>query len=119
VEPRLKLWIERDGLLALSDYRVRLLAYVAETGSLSRAAALMRLSYRRAWGKIKEIEENLGVSLVVSEAGGAGGGHTRLTAEGARLVAQYEDFHARMEAALTREYAAAFDPASPPRVPPE
>lgn len=108
VKPKLKLWIERDGRLALSDYRVRLLLHVRETGSLARAASRMRLSYRRAWGKIKELEQNLGLALVTSETGGLGGGHTRLTAEGDRLVAQYQDFQQRMERALEREYAAAF-----------
>lgn len=108
MEPRLKLWIERDGRLALSDYRVRLLAYVHETGSLAQAAARMGLSYRRAWGKIKEIEQNLGAALVTSEAGGAGGGRTELTPAGEELVARYQDFHARMERALAREYATAF-----------
>ncbi len=108
VEPRLKLWIERDGRIALSDYRVRLLQHVRETGSLAQAAGRMRLSYRRAWGKIKELEHNLGVPLVASETGGVGGGHTRLTPEGEDLVARYEDFRSRMERALEREYAAAF-----------
>jgi molybdate transport system regulatory protein len=108
MEPCIKLWIERDGRLALSDYRVRLLAHVRETGSLAQAAARMRLSYRRAWGKIKEIEQNLGVALVTSEAGGVGGGHTRLTPEGERLVALYQEFQARMHQALAREFAAVF-----------
>lgn len=108
MEPRLKLWIERDGRITLSDYRVRLLTHIRETGSLARAASLMGLSYRRAWGKIKELEANLGTALVESETGGAGGGHTRLTPEGDDLVARYADFRRRMERALEREYAAAF-----------
>ena len=64
MEPKSKLWIEKDGKLALSDYRVRLLKLIDETGSLSDAASQMQLSYRRAWGKVKEIEANLGLRLV-------------------------------------------------------
>ncbi|MBI2762068.1 MAG: LysR family transcriptional regulator [Chloroflexi bacterium] len=108
MEPRLKLWLEQDGRIALSEYRVRLLMHVRDTGSLSQAATLMRLSYRRAWGKVKELEENLGVPLVESEAGGAGGGHTRLTVEGELLVRRYEEFRDRMQRALEREFAASF-----------
>ena len=104
----MKLWLEHDGRIGLSDYRVRLLELVRDTGSLSDAAAQMRLSYRRAWGKVKELEHNLGIALVQSEAGGAGGGHTRLTAEGEALVARFLDFRDRMEQALAREYAASF-----------
>lgn len=100
ITPRQKLWLERDGRLVMSDYRLRLLLLVEETGSLARAAAAMGLSYRRAWGKVKELEANLGLALVQSEVGGAGGGHTALTGEGAALVRAYQRFQERLAAAL-------------------
>ncbi len=106
--PRIKLWIEREGMLALSDYRVQLLEHIAETGSLAEAAARMKLSYRRAWGKIKEIERNLGLPLVESEVGGARGGRSRLTPEGVRLVALYRRFQEAMQRDLLREFDATF-----------
>jgi len=108
--PRQKLWLERDGRIALSDYRVRLLELVAERGSLAAAAEAMGLSYRRAWGKIKELEANLGVRLVASEVGGAGGGHTRLTPLGEEFVAAYRRFQRRLEAALGEAFAAELEP---------
>ena len=97
MEPRVKLWVEQDGKLVLSDYRVRLLEFIEETGSLSEAAQRMQLSYRRAWGKVREIEQNLGIKLVESAAGGAGGGGSRLTDEGRRLVALFERFRQATE----------------------
>ena len=108
MEPRCKLWIEANGRLALSDYRVRLLRLIEETGSLAQAAGVMGLSYRRAWGKVKEIEANLGVALVESESGGAGGGHTRLTAEGEHWVRRYERFRAAVAVAVAEAYVLAF-----------
>jgi molybdate transport system regulatory protein len=108
VEPKLKLWMEQEGRLVMSEYRLRLLEHVQETGSLAQAASRMRLSYRRAWGKIKELEQNLGVLLVHSETGGAGGGHTTLTPEAADLLARYRDLQERMDRALAQEYEAAF-----------
>ncbi len=68
----------------------------------------MGLSYRRAWGKIKEIERNLGVRLVESEVGGPGGGQTRLTREGQQLLARYRAFRAAAEADMKRDFAEAF-----------
>ncbi|MBI5946820.1 MAG: LysR family transcriptional regulator [Chloroflexi bacterium] len=94
--PRLKLWVESGGRLVMSDYRVRLLELVGESGSLAHAAEQMGLSYRRAWGKVKELEANLGLALVQSEVGGAGGGHTVLSEEGRALVAAYRRFQERM-----------------------
>ena len=108
MEPRSKLWIERDGKIVLSDYRVRLLKLIDETGSLAEAASRMQLSYRRAWGKLKEIEANLGLRLVESAAGGAGGGGSTLTADGRRLIARYEDFRAAAGDAIEREHERAF-----------
>ena len=108
--PRVKLWLEQDGKLVMSDYRVRLLAVVAETNSLAKAASEMKLSYRRAWGKVKEMEENLGYPLVHSEVGGAGGGHTTLTPEGERLVRAYQRLQERLSRAVTEAFAEEFGP---------
>ncbi|MEX2247141.1 MAG: LysR family transcriptional regulator [Dehalococcoidia bacterium] len=108
MEARAKLWVEKDGKLVLSDYRVRLLALIDEAGSLAEAAERMGLSYRRAWGKVREIEENIGAKLVESTAGGAGGGGSRLTAEGRRFVDLYERFRRAMEQDLTREFTRVF-----------
>ena len=108
LEPRIKLWVEKDGRLVLSDYRVQLLRQVAETGSLAEAAQRMGLSYRRAWGKVREIEQNLGVKLVHSEVGGAGGGGSSLTPQGERLVALYSRFRKAMESDLGKEFQEVF-----------
>ena len=108
MQPRAKVWIEEDGKLVLSDYRVRLLSLIGETGSLADAAAQMQLSYRRAWGKVREIEQNLGVKLVESAAGGAGGGGSTLTADGARLIAMYQRFREATERDLAAEFKQAF-----------
>lgn len=94
----------------MSDYRVRLLELIGEHGSLARAAEAMGLSYRRAWGKVKELEANLGLQLISSTVGGAGGGHTRLTPAGAALVAGYRRFQARMEEALLGAFTAELEP---------
>lgn len=108
LEPRIKLWVEKDGALVLSDYRVQLLQHIGETGSLAEAAQQMGLSYRRAWGKVREIERNLGVTLVQSETGGAGGGGSHLTRQGERLVALYQRFKQLMETDLGKEFKEVF-----------
>lgn len=109
MEPRSKVWLEKDGKLALSDYRVRLLRLIDETGSLSDAAAAMDLSYRRAWGKLREIEQNLGVKLVDTAVGGAGGGGSRLTVEGRLLIDRFERFRVAAEDDLARAYGRTFE----------
>jgi molybdate transport system regulatory protein len=110
MEPRLKVWVESDqGRIVLSDYRVRLLEAVAASGSLAEAASQMGLSYRRAWGKIREIETNLGFKLVESVVGGSGGGSSRLTGDGERLVRQFRDFRRSITREAARQFAASFE----------
>ena len=105
---RLKVWVEENEGLVLSDYRARMLELIDETGSLADAAARLGISYRRAWGKLKEIEANLGVKLVESTAGGSGGGHTRLTGAGRDMVERYNRFRARLSALAEREFEECF-----------
>ncbi|MCH8161050.1 MAG: LysR family transcriptional regulator [Chloroflexi bacterium] len=102
LEPRIKLWVEKDGHLVLSDYRVRILQLVEETGSLAEAAERLGLSYRRVWGKVREIERNLGLSLVESEVGGAGGGSSSLTEDGQRLIALYQILLSKVDHSFSR-----------------
>jgi molybdate transport system regulatory protein len=108
VEPRAKLWLEKDGRIVLSEYRVRLLQLIEDTGSLTDAAAEMGLSYRRAWGKVREIEQNIGLKLVESAAGGAGGGGSRLTPAGRRLVERFGRYSERARSDLQRAFNAEF-----------
>ncbi len=108
MQPRVKLWVEKDGLLVFSDYRAELLDHIAKTGSISGGAERMGLSYRRAWGKIKEIEHNLGVRLVWSEVGGLGGGRTKLSPEGEELLARYRAFRAAAKSHVKRDFVEAF-----------
>ena len=86
---RAKVWVERDRRVLLSEWRVELLEAVDELGSLARAAERLGVPYRTAWDKIKEVEEGLGVRLLVTESGGADGGGSRLTSEAKDLVRRF------------------------------
>lgn len=109
LEPRVKLWWEKDGKLVFSDYRAHLLKSIRETGSLAVAAERMGLSYRRAWGKIREIEDNLGEALVESRRGGASGGRSKLTPLGDTLLSEFEKQLEAATAAVGARVAAADD----------
>lgn len=106
--PRAKVWLERGGRIVFSDYRARLLEHIVESGSLAEAAQQMGLSYRRAWGKVREMEQNLGVALVRGHPGGRGGGRTELTPTGQRLLELYRRFREAAAGELEREFAAIF-----------
>ncbi|MCL4459039.1 MAG: LysR family transcriptional regulator [Chloroflexi bacterium] len=108
MEPRSKFWIEKDGELVLSDWRVELLEAIEETGSLSRAAERVGVAYRRAWGKIKEMEGRLGVKMIVAQSGGLGGGGTHLTPEAKDYIRRYRRFRAGLKNMVDKRFEEAF-----------
>ncbi len=109
LEPRAKLWLERDGLIALSEWRVALLEAVEATGSLARAAEQLDVPYRTAIYKLREIERNLGVRLLATQSGGAEGGGSRLTPEAREYIRRWRAFSADLDAWVAARYRAAFD----------
>lgn len=92
MQARANFWIEEAGQVVLSSWRVKLLEAVAETGSISAAAAKMGISYRRAWDKIHESEERLGIKLVDTQTGGVGGGGSELTAAAQDYIQRFHEF---------------------------
>ena len=54
--------------------KFNLLFAIRDQGSLIQAAQKMKISYRKAWGNIREIEQQLGFQLVQKERGGKNGG---------------------------------------------
>ncbi len=104
-----KCWVELDGALVLSDWRVDLLMAVDQLGSLAAAAARFDVAYRVAWGKIKEIETRLGYPLLQAHSGGTGGGGTQLTPAGRDLVDRYNRFRAGLPGLIEQRFAAEFD----------
>jgi molybdate transport system regulatory protein len=105
---RSKCWVEVDGALVLSDWRVDLLSAVDELGSLTAAAERFDVAYRVAWGKIKEIEARLGYPLLEARSGGVGGGGTRLTPQGRDLVARYNRFRTGLPELIEQRFADEF-----------
>lgn len=92
MEPKFNLWIEHEGVVVLSPWRIRLLEAIDEVGSISSAAQRLNIPYRRAWEKLQEMETGLGVRLVDTTVGGPGGGGARLTDVGRQAIIQFEAF---------------------------
>ena len=101
---RFKIWVEDDDGVILSEWRVRLLEAVEETGSLAKAAAVVGVPYRTAWERVREIEAALGETMLVSESGGATGGGSRLTPAGLDLVNRFRQVNAGIEELVRQRF---------------
>jgi molybdate transport repressor ModE-like protein len=117
LRPRAKFWVESQGAIVMSDWRVRFLEAIDETGSITAASARLKIPYRRLWGKLREVEQNLGVQLVETHAGGAAGGGSRLTEAGRDLVRRYAVYRDGLDDALAQRFREAFEgwPGAQPR----
>lgn len=91
---RVHLWFETEKGQVMGLGRVQLLEAVDRLGSLNRAAKAMGMSYRAAWGRIKQSEEILGEALVETAEGHKG---FQLTARGRELAAAFRRFFATVE----------------------
>jgi molybdate transport system regulatory protein len=109
---RSKVWIERQGEVVLSEWRVALLEAIDAHGSLTRAAAALAVPYRTAWERVKATEAELGVRLLESESGGADGGGSRLTPAARDLCRRFRRISGGIQETVSRRFAAEFaDPA--------
>ncbi len=90
VQVRSKVWLQAQGRPVLGPGRRDLLKIIDEQGSIARAARLLKIPYRKAWGQIKAMEDQLGLPLVQKQTGGTGGGGGRLTPEAKDLLSKYE-----------------------------
>jgi molybdate transport system regulatory protein len=109
MQPHYNLWIEVEGEVVLSGWRVELLEAIASEGSITAAADLLKVPYRRAWERINEMEERLGYSLLSTEIGGASGGGAQLTLEAEALILRFHQFADGLDSEIGDRFAQAFD----------
>jgi molybdate transport system regulatory protein len=94
-----RFWLTLDGRNFLGRGRVELLHRIRETGSISKAAKAMKMSYKAAWDAVDAMNAAWGTALVESGPSGS-----RLADDAERLIASFhkaEAKHAAFMAKLT------------------
>ena len=90
-----RIWIEIDGREFLGEGKIRLLKAIDETGSLSKAAKSLEISYKKAWNLMDAVNKTTPKPVIINSIGGKGGGGTELTAYGKSLVGVFDDLNKR------------------------
>lgn len=96
---RYKVWLE-DEKLVFGDGIASVLEMIKELGSINQAAVRLKMSYRQAWGQIKETEERLGIKLLDTKVGGESGGGAQLTEEARNIMQKYRIFRQKVDEAI-------------------
>ncbi|MBI5846915.1 MAG: winged helix-turn-helix domain-containing protein [Nitrospirae bacterium] len=94
MEIKSKLWIEADGKPVFGRGRWFLLEAIGKYGSINQAAKEINISYRKAWGYIKAMEERLGFKLIERQTGGKNGGGAVLTPAARDFLKKYRSMEA-------------------------
>jgi molybdate transport system regulatory protein len=97
------LWIECEGERFLGPGRVELLEHIETTGSISKAAKLMGMSYKKAWQMIDAINTQAAKPFVITQSGGEKGGGSVVTSEAKELIAYHQQLRKRFLEFLDKE----------------
>src|SRR5882757_2161884 len=95
---------------AVGPGKIALLENIGATGSLSEAARRLKMSYRRAWLLLEDLNTSFQQPVAEMSVGGRGGGGASLTAFGTDLVTAYRS----LEAHLRKRAQTAFPPTAVP-----
>lgn len=88
-----RIWIEHENNVLLGEGRVQLLKAINETGSLSKAAKSLNISYKKAWDLIDSVNKSAKKPVTVNSIGGKGGGGAQLTEYGKSLITAFDDIN--------------------------
>ena len=88
-----RIWIESDDNVLLGEGRVHLLKAIQETGSLSKAARSLNISYKKAWQLLDSVNKSAKKPVTINSIGGKGGGGAELTEYGKSLILAFDDIN--------------------------
>jgi molybdate transport system regulatory protein len=106
-EVSVRLRVDFSPECAVGPGKIALLEHIERCGSLSEAARKLKMSYRRAWLLLEDLNTSFQQPVAQMSVGGRGGGGASLTLFGSELVAAYRS----LEAHIARRAQTAF-PAS-------
>ena len=103
--PKLFLRLDLTSRVRLGPGKIRLLETIDREGSISAAGRTLKMSYRRAWLLIDELNSYFREPLVATRLGGSGGGKATVSPLGRSVVRAYRALEEDAERAMRRRSA--------------
>jgi molybdate transport system regulatory protein len=104
-KPQAHIRVDFSESVSIGPGKIGLLEQIERCGSLSAAARELKMSYRRAWLLLTNVNTSFSEPAAELSVGGIEGGGARLTAFGRKLVAEYRDFQGRVDALAQKSFA--------------
>ena len=92
-KPRIRLLLGEH--VALGPGKIELIKAIKESGSISAAAKLMGMSYRRAWNLVDSINQDFSNQIIIASSGGKGGGGAIVTETGLEIIKYYQNIESK------------------------
>lgn len=92
--------------ISIGPGKIDLLKMIAQTHSISAAARVLELPYKRAWLLIDTLNQGFGSPVVLTSSGGKKGGGSRLTLLGQQLIERYEQLEQKINNTVADEIEA-------------
>jgi molybdate transport system regulatory protein len=108
MRPKFKVWIVFEDQVKFGDGRATLLGLIDELGSLKQAVARFGMSYRNAWGYLRDLEKAAGFKLLERGPGGGPRSGTRLTRRGRQFLDRYRQFREAVDRDVSRRFTQRF-----------
>ncbi|HEX7015361.1 MAG TPA: ModE family transcriptional regulator [Cyclobacteriaceae bacterium] len=104
-EIRVRCWVNVDGQRFFGPGPAELLRLIEATGSISRAARTMGMSYKKAWDIVDNLNTRARKAFVIAHKGGQRGGGAQLTDTGRKALVAYEKLAGKIEKIVRAEKA--------------
>lgn len=102
-----KFWVTLGPRTLFGDGKADLLEAVDRLGSLRSAAQSMGMSYRYAWGLLRELDDAAGFSFL-EHSGTGPRANLRLTKKGRRFIDAYRAFRAPLDGMVEKSFRRTF-----------
>lgn len=91
MEVKVKVWIDdNENNLVFGGGKTEVLKYIDQTGSISKAAKIVGMNYKKAWTHIKILEEHIEDELVQTKKGRGEDSGSSLTPKAREIINTYE-----------------------------
>jgi len=88
-----RIWIESEDNVFLGEGRIQLLKAIDDTGSLSKAAKSLHISYKKSWHLLNSVNQSAKQPVTINTIGGKGGGGAQLTEYGKLLIKTFDEIN--------------------------
>ncbi len=106
--PKVKVWVVFGGRVKFGDGRAQLLELIDQVGSLKEAVARIGMSYRAAWGYLRELETAAGFKFLERTRGAGPRSGARLTGDAKQFLERYRRFRRSVDATVVRGFKRSF-----------